>query len=184
MEKVLKTFLNAGVIRAAAASPRGVLSLMCLIVGLLALVLFQSSPDWAKLIVFAVILLGVVGFGHSILRQPPAVSAAQPQSVEATRDFFLGRWQVEQITSEMEGASFMEYFADGTFSGKLHQFTKDGGSRVPISGSWKFTSLSKDQFRLTVNYSSGDLVNARFRVIDHDRIHNLEYNYVAIRIPV
>ena len=135
-------------------------------------------------IVFAVILLGVVGFGHTILRQPPAVSAAQPLPAEATRDFFLGRWQVERLTTEMEVASLMEYFTDGTFSGKLHQFTKEEGRLIPISGSWTFSKLRKDEFRLALDYTNGAKELLRFRVLDHDRIHNLEYNYVAIRIPV
>jgi len=184
MEKVLKTFMNASVIRAAASSPRGVLSLMCLIVGILALALFQSSPDWAKLIVFLVILLGVGGFGQSIVRQSSSTPLPQVQVPAASREFFLGKWQVEQAHSEMEGATFMEYFEDGTFSGKVHQFTKDGGSRFPISGSWKFIRINNDQFRVALSPGDGPEITARFRVLDLNRIHNVEQNYVAVRIPI
>jgi hypothetical protein len=61
--------LNAGVIEQAAKSTLGVLSLMCLIVGVIALRLFPpaKTSTMARVFVFVLILASVVGFGRAVI---------------------------------------------------------------------------------------------------------------------
>jgi len=174
----VENLLNAEVIKAAAASPLGMLALMCLIIGIIALAIFKNAPVRAKLIVFGLLLLGVGGFAYAILNQQ-----APGQAPEATREFVIGRWQVEQKIAGMEGGSFVDYLEDGSFSGRQEAFINGQGGRVPVSGMWDFTKLSKDRFRLSLNFSNGAGWLGTFRIVDHDRIHNMDENYDAVRVP-
>jgi predicted RND superfamily exporter protein len=88
----MESLLNADVIKAAASSTLGILSLMCLIL-VIALTWFRDSPTWAKLSVFVLLFGGILGFGSAALRQQVAAPA-----LEVTRQFLVGRWQVEQKT--------------------------------------------------------------------------------------
>src|SRR5436305_1731981 len=109
--------LNPEVIRAAASSTLGILSLMCLILGIVALAFFRDAPVRARLLVFILFLVGVSGFGYADLNQ----QRSSP-SPEATREFVVGRWQVQQPIAGMEGASSADYFEDGSFSGSQQIF--------------------------------------------------------------
>lgn len=174
----MENLLNAEVIRAAASSTLGILSLMCLILGIIALTFFRGAPVRARVFVFAILFLGVAGFGYVILNQQS--SSPIP---EATRLFVSGRWQVEQKIAGIEGGSFIDYLEDGSFSGRQEAFIGGQGGRVQVSGSWDFTKLARDQFRMTLSFDNGTQWQGTFRVLGHDRIHNMDENYDAVRVP-
>jgi hypothetical protein len=118
---------------------------------------------------------------------PPEGSAAtdQPlsQNLEATRQFFIGRWQVERSMGMTKGATFMDYFENGSFSGEEEVFGADGiGRRVLTDGRWNFTKIAKDKFRLTLDFVNGNEWQGNFKIIDRDRIHNIDENYDAVRV--
>jgi hypothetical protein len=175
----MDNLLNPEVIKAAATSTLGILSLMCLIVGIVSLGLFRNSPVWAKLAVFLIMLGGVFGFGTAVLRQ----QNPQPAAPEASRSFVVGRWQVQQANAGLEGDTFVDYGEDGRFTGKLDSFRNGNGNRQPVSGMWQFEKLEKDQFRLGVTFDNGQQWKSTFRILDHEHIHNLDENYVAVRVP-
>lgn len=58
----MENLLNGEVIKAAASSILGVLCLMCLILGIVSLALFKDAPVGAKISVFVLLFIGVVGF--------------------------------------------------------------------------------------------------------------------------
>jgi len=175
----VENLLNAEVIKAAASSPLGTLSLMCLILGIVALAFFKNAPILAKIIVFALLLIGVAGFGSAILNQQ-----SPSQIPETTRQFVIGRWQVELKAGDFEGGSFIDYLEDGSFSGMRQSFKEGRGERLPVSGAWNFTKLAKDQFRMTLNFDTDGQWRGNFRILDYNRIHNINENYVAVRVPM
>jgi hypothetical protein len=174
----MNNLLNPEIIKAAATSTLGILSLMCLIVGIVSLGLFRNSPVWAKLLVFLIMLGGVFGFGTAVLRQ----QNPRPAEPEASRDFIIGRWQVEQAVAGLEGGSFVDYSEDGRFTGKQETFMNGNGVRQSVSGMWQFEKLGKDQFRLAWMFDNGQQWKSTFRILDRDHIHNLDQNYVAVRV--
>src|ERR1039457_3024255 len=141
--------LTADVIRAAASSFLGIMSLRCLIVGIVALTFFKNASDRAKIFVFVLLLFGIAGFAIAFLN--PRLTNQIP---EASRPYVIGRWQVEQKIAGIEGASFVDYFEDGSFSGRQETFIAGRGGSVPVSGAWDFTKLANDQFRLTLNFNN------------------------------
>ena len=178
-ETNMNNLLNPDVIKAAASSPLGILSLMCLIMGIVSLGLFRKAPIWAKLVVFVLLLAGVCGFGASVVRQPNPQPGGTP---EASREFVVGRWQVEQAVAGAESGTFVDYATDGHFTGKQEMFVNGAGRREPVSGTWDFAKLAKDQFKMEFKFDNGTLWTATFRILDRDHIHNLDQNYVAVRV--
>ena len=99
----MDALLNAEIIKAAAASPLGILSLMCLIVAVVALAFFRKAPMNVRLGVFALLLLGVAGFAYALLagksapQAPTAASAplaaapSAPPLPSASGDCFAER---------------------------------------------------------------------------------------------
>ena len=174
----MNNLLNPEIIKAAAASPLGILSLMCLIIGVVSLGLFRKAPVWAKLLVFVFLFAGVIGFGATVVRR----QNPQPRTADASREFVIGRWQVEQRIIGTEGGSFVDYDEDGKFTGRQETFINGQGVRQQVSGSWTFAKVAKDQFRLGVTYDNGQQWKGTFRILDHDHIHNLDENYVAVRV--
>ena len=175
----MNNLLNPDIIKAAASSPLGILSLMCLIIGIVSLGLFRNAPVWAKLIVFIFLFVGVCGFGASIVRQQNPQPTIAP---EASREFVIGRWQVEQAVAGAEGGSFVDYADDGRFIGKQEVFVNGTGRRQPVSGTWDLAKLAKDQFKLELKFDNGTQWSGTFRILDRDHIHNLGENYVAVRV--
>lgn len=170
--------LNAEVIKAAASSSLGILSLMCLILGIIALAFFRRAPVRARMIIFALLLIGVAGFGYAILNQ------RSPSPIpEATRQFVVGRWQTEQKAVGIEGGSCIDYLEDGTFSGRQQAFKDGKGQRGQVNGSWDFAKLSKDEFRMTLNFDNGNRWQGTFKILGLDRIENIDDNYISVRIP-
>jgi hypothetical protein len=175
---IMNNLLNPEVIKAAATSTLGILSLMCLIVGIVSLGLFRNSPVWAKLLVFLIMLGGVFGFGKAVLHQ----QNPRPAAPEASRDFIIGRWQVEHAEAAFEGAMFYDYGEDGRFTGKEEAFMNGNGHRESVIGVWQFEKLGKDQFRLSLMFDNGQQWKGTYRILDHDHIHNLDENYVSVRV--
>jgi hypothetical protein len=175
----MDNLLNPDVIKAAASSPLGLLSLMCLLIGIVSLGLFRKAPTWAKLVVFVLLLAGVFGFGASVVRQQNPQPEGTP---EASRDFVVGRWQVEQTVGDAEGGTFVDYASDGRFTGKQEAFMNGAGRRESVSGTWDLTKVAKDQFRLQLKFDGGTQWSSTFRILDRDHIHNLDQNYVAVRV--
>jgi len=176
----MENLFNAEVIKAAATSPLGTLSLMCLILGAIALAFFKKSQVRVQILVFTLLFVGVAGFGYSLMNQNIGTPVTIP---EATREFAIGRWQVEQKVGDLEGGSYIDYNADGSFSGKRQQFYQGQGQRVPVHGQWNMDKLGKDEFRVNWKFDDGSRSHAVFRIIDRNRVQNVDENYVAVRVP-
>jgi hypothetical protein len=100
---------------------------------------------------------------------------------EASRNFIVGRWQVEQASGEVSGGTVVDYDEDGTFSGSMTIFVGGVGQKQHTAGLWNVEKLSKDKFRLKLQYENETTWIGTFRIIDRDHIHNIDQNYVASR---
>ena len=115
-------------------------------------------------------------------------SSSKLASLEASRDFVVGRWQVEQtvglVTGEsvrsVSGGSEVTYQDDGKFIGSLR--INETGQKRLVAGHWDFARLSKDTFRLKVQFDDQTIWLGVFQIVDQDRIHNIEQNYDALRM--
>lgn len=176
--------ISPAIIRAAAKSSRGIFSLMCLLIGVLALAFFKDAPVAARLVVFILLVLGVAGFGYSISREQPSRVSPPPQV--STKSFsFPGRWSLQTNSPGLDVSSYIDYSLDGTFSGTEEYFAADKGERVGVSGKWKYVPVSEDEFRIIFDYDNGpQQLNVRFRIFDANRIHNIKMNCLVYRIPV
>jgi hypothetical protein len=105
----------------------------------------------------------------------------QPSPTEASRDFMIGRWQVEQASGEVSGGSLMDYEENGTFTGSMTVFVNGSGQKQSRTGSWDVQKLSKDTFRLRLEFDDDTTWVGKFKIIDADRIHNIDQNYIAVR---
>jgi hypothetical protein len=95
---------------------------------------------------------------------------------------YIGRWEVEQKIIGTEGGSYVDYSEDGKFTGRQEAFVNGQGERRQVNGSWSYAKTAKDQFRLDLTFDNGQQWKGTFRILDHDHIHNLDENYVAIRV--
>jgi len=104
---------------------------------------------------------------------------SKPRPV-ASRDFFVGRWRVDIDMPGLDVTTVIEWNADGTCSGNTKQF----GVRATVACRWEFVKISDDKFRIIATYSDSDhTVNDHvFEIVDNDRIHNIDQNYMASRI--
>lgn len=84
----MNTLLTPEVIEVASASNLGILSLMILVLGGIALAFFRHSATWVKLIAFVLLFAGVIGFGYAIVGANASVDPfnkkAQPQRFAQT----------------------------------------------------------------------------------------------------
>jgi hypothetical protein len=144
-----------------------------LMIGLLLLIAYQ---------VYNGLMFKEIGFGEFSVKfaQP---SPKTPETPDASAEFFLGRWQVEQQIAGLSGGSFIDYFKDGSFSGSQELFQGDTGRRVPVAGKWEFVKQAKDRFRLTLKFSDGRDWKGDFTIVNRDRVHNVYENYDAVRVP-
>jgi hypothetical protein len=144
-----------------------------LAIGLLLLIAYQ---------VYNGLVFQEIGFGQfSIKFAQPALKT--PEAPDASRDFFVGRWQVEHQIGGYSDATIVDYSDDGSFSGSGQSFQGENGRRMPVLGQWGFARLARDKFRLTVRFSNGQEWNGDFTIINRDRIHNIDENYDAVRVP-
>jgi hypothetical protein len=100
----------------------------------------------------------------------------------ASREFFLGRWHVDQGG----GTTDVDWNADGTCA--TRNVFEGGTHAVDLTANvctWQFEKRSDNEF--VINYRStklGDNYPRRllFRIINPSRIHNIDLNYDAYRI--
>jgi hypothetical protein len=82
--------LDAGVITAAAASVLGILALLIIVIGIIALRLFEHAPVTVKLIIFIMMLGSASALGATIIEmpgiqcQPKADTAQETASIAAS----------------------------------------------------------------------------------------------------
>ena len=116
-------------------------------------------------------------FGIDFADQP----AAAP-TPEVSRDFIIGRWQVDQVFGQISGGTVVTYDPDGTFTGSDTIFTNDVGVKQSVTGHWNYEKLTKDTFRLKIEFSNSAPWQGTFKILDPDHIHNTDENYVAVRL--
>jgi hypothetical protein len=119
------------------------------------------------------------GFGVDMGHVAPTPAAARPV---ASRDFVLGRWEVEQNEGPVSGGTSLQYDADGTLSGHANSFNGGEGRREDWQGNWTFETINNDEFRLHADIN-GQHVDSRFRIFDINHVQNEDQNYAAVRIP-
>ncbi len=166
------------IIGAAAQSNLGILALFAIALSGLAYVFFARASEKARIGIFVLLFCGVGAFGAAIV-QTKAMPDAKPR---VSTDFFVGRWQVDQAQGQTSGGTVIDYNADGRFSGTMTQFVGEGGQRASTSGRWDFEKLSDDSFRLRLDFDNSEHWQGTFRVLDANRIHNIDANYVAVRM--
>ena len=103
-------------------------------------------------------------------------------AIEVSRDFFIGRWQVEQNTGAVSGGTQLNYAGDGRLNGYMTQFVNGVGQKQYVTGNWGVSKINKETFRLDVTLDNGYPWMGTFKVIDQDHIHNVDQNYVAVRL--
>jgi len=143
------------------------------------------TQTFAVMMTFLVLVFGSLVAGVMAWLRKSAVQTGLPArpALVATRDFFVGRWEVQQkIPGVVEGGTYTDYFENGMFAGHEDQFVDGQGRRSPIKGTWTFTALSKDEFSLTLNYDNRSPWQGIFRIVDSNRIHNIDINYDAVRV--
>jgi hypothetical protein len=107
---------------------------------------------------------------------------APDKRLEVSRDFIVGRWEVEQKFGELSGETIIEYKADGGFTGWITQFVGETGQKKQQTGKWDCETLSKKRFILRVQFEDQSTWAGTFRMIDENQIHNIDENYIAVRV--
>jgi hypothetical protein len=108
--------------------------------------------------------------------------AAPPRPV-ATRDFIVGRWEVDQqLAPNYFGGTSVVYYKDGTLKGWADRFVDNAGTREQWAGTWDIKVLADDQFQLKATLN-GAPYEFTFRIFDKDHIQNVDNNYIAVRMP-
>lgn len=147
------------------------------------------------MVLLVVLVIGVVGYvlysggalekvsipGWLEFDFSPKPAAVSPRPV-ASRDFMLGKWEVEQPMGGNSSGTSIIYNNDGTLTGWATVFVNNSGRRETWSGTWNFEKLSDDTFRLRATIN-GKAIKATFRIFDHDHIQNVDNNYMAVRVP-
>jgi hypothetical protein len=100
----------------------------------------------------------------------------------ATREFFIGRWRVEQAIGSLSGANNVDYFNDGNFDGEEMRVYENQGQRVRLTGTWEMMPLSDRMFRLELHQTDAPSASLKFKIIDRNHIQNVDQNYMAERV--
>jgi hypothetical protein len=100
----------------------------------------------------------------------------------ATRDFFIGRWRVDQVMGSLSGTNNVDYFKDGTLEGEMIRVLGNQGERIRLTGKWEMTPLFEQMFRLEIHMDSGESQTMKFKILDRNHIQNVDDNYVAERV--
>jgi hypothetical protein len=106
---------------------------------------------------------------------------------QVSRSYFIGRWEVQQSFNQtngetVSGENVVDYFENGRFEGKGTIFRNNQGNKNYSSGHWEFEKLSDKTFRLKLNYDNGIQWQGSFKMIDQNRIQNIDLNYIVDRI--
>ncbi len=112
---------------------------------------------------------------------PPFQELSQFSKPKPSRSFFIGQWQVHQVFGQVSGGTLIDYLENGRFIGEQTTFIGGIVQKVHISGVWVFQRLSDETFYLELYFDTGRRWQGRFKIIDQNRIHNIDQNYVAIR---
>jgi hypothetical protein len=83
---------------------------------------------------------------------------------------------------QASAGTLMDYQADGTVTGSETQFINGFGQRIPITGRWSFEALSVNTFRLGLQLQNQPPWQGTFKILDHNHIHNIDQNYIAVRV--
>jgi len=171
------------IIGAAAQSNLGILALFAIALSGLAYVFFARASERARIGIFVLLFFGVSAFGAAIMQSRDTPDAkAGSRLPELSADFFVGRWQVDQAQGQASAGTIINYRANGRFDGTMTQFVGDAGQRAATSGQWDFEKLSTDSFLLKLEFDNSERWQGTFRVLDANRIHNIDANYVAVRV--
>jgi len=107
---------------------------------------------------------------------------SEPKKPEASREFIVGRWQVEQEFGQASGETSIDYQQDGTFTGTLKAFQGESGQKRPAAGWWEVDKLSAETFRLRIRFTNNETWQGTFRIFDQNHIQNIDENYIAVRM--
>ena len=137
---------------------------------------------------------GVMSIKNKPTDNPPALSSASPESqsfnsqkpeqttsAEASRDFMVGRWHVDQTYGETSVRTLVNYEDDGTYHGSTTTFVGGSEKKQYWSGNWSLEKLSKDTFHLKLLANNQVAWEGTFKITDQDHIHNIDQNYDAVR---
>ena len=151
----------------------------------------RPSATWVVLILLALVgyqvysgvalkKVGVPGVFEIDFADRPAPPIPAPP--EASRNYMLGRWQVEQAFDQVSGGTVIDYQADGTLIGTMTQFVGGSGQKQHTRGRWEFKRLSKDKFQLAIQLENQSTWLGTFKILDQNRVHNIDQNYIAVRV--
>jgi hypothetical protein len=164
---------------------KGSLLNQILVPAIIAIIAGGSSPWWLK------------AFSHNStpdastaaitsLNQQPTVSHPEPPKAPvASREFFLGRWRVDQenvLGQGVHSVNTATYFDNGRFEGHDLVANSYQGGDIKESGTWEVERLSDQSFQLSLHFDNGTAWKGEFRIIDQDHIHNIGDNYIAERV--
>ena len=139
---------------------------------------------------FAALIVELIGAVMALYRSADffkadqeAPTAPPPSVPEPTREFFAGRWRVDQDQGDRRGGTLINYLPDGQFEGTSDLFQGNTGMRQEVKGRWEIQKIGHGKFILTVSYEDGRPdFKKTFKIIDQNRIHNLDMNYDAVRV--
>jgi hypothetical protein len=107
----------------------------------------------------------------------------QPSSLPVvSRNFFIGRWQAQQTVGQISRETVTDYFNNGSFESEEKLFINGQGQKVKSMGRWVFNELSEQSFHLRLEFNDGQQWQGKFKIIDQNRVQNIDQNYIAIRI--
>lgn len=122
---------------------------------------------------------------------PAPLSASTPTQVDdnvASREFFIGHWQNngEILTANgmVTGLVSTNFFENGRFEGYAMEVLGNQAEKVSQAGNWQVEILSRQYFRLSLQYDNATQApfKGTYKIIDHNHIHNTEMNYDAVRV--
>ena len=115
---------------------------------------------------------------------PPMESVVTPPKdtvPEVSREFFVGRWRLEQTVGPFSESNNIDYYENGKMDGQVLDVAGGAGRRVHLVGTWEVEKLSKTMFLLTTQSNMGEF-SGKYKIIDKNHVQNLDSNYVAERV--
>jgi hypothetical protein len=201
------------IINAAAQSQLGILALLSIALSVLAYFFFSAASEKVKVAIFAMLFLGVIGFGVAMFRTPQptqastavdtgtngsgdkdrdgaASAAPPPPKWSATADAFIGHWSGQ--ARDTEGTVFQvdvhidKACAPGRPCGSIRV------SHVPCQGELSLEQVKDDDYEFSVDHFSGDSASScskgageHFRLqADHTLLYTTSYEPKARAILV
>ena len=150
--------------------------------------LSRSQTFWITVIslvlAFGFFLLGVVAWARSPFPPilPPPFSVSEPGEPTATREFLIGRWDLQPKAGETESGAYMDYLENGRCEIFMGQFFRPDAPSPKLQGSWEIQVVSRDKLYLEVNFDNGQSWRGYFKLFAQDRIRNMTDDYEAVRV--